>query len=362
MRILIVNTYSDRPENALFLGLVEHGFDVHSICAPDAPERHELVRGGVRVTELAVKHRLDFHAVRVLRRIIRAERPDLVYAPRNSTLSVSILASIGIKQHAVVAYRGTIGHIDRIDPAAWLTYLNPRVDQILCVSEAVRQYLIGVRLPPARLTTVYKGHDVSWYADPVPLDRADYNIPSNATLVGFIGSIRPVKGVDILVEALAKLPPTTDVHLALIGEERLKQIREQAESLGLRDRVHFLGYRSDAAHLASAFDIFVMPSLEREGLPRAVIEAMAQAVAVIVTQVGGLPELVEDGVSGLVIPPRDPDALAAALQRLAADSSYRETLGAAARQRIQSHFNITATIDNTIAAFRNAIADRKVQS
>ena len=104
--------------------------------------------------------------------------------------------------------------------------------------------------------------------------------------------------------------------------------------------------------------MFVMPSVDREGLPRAVIEAMAQSVPAIVTRVGGMPELVEDRVSGLVVPPRDPAALATAIVSLAMNGTRRAHYGAAARARIESHFSITRTVERIHALLDDAAAAR----
>jgi glycosyltransferase involved in cell wall biosynthesis len=106
----------------------------------------------------------------------------------------------------------------------------------------------------------------------------------------------------------------------------------------------------------AACDVFVLPSLRREGLPRAVIEAMAYRTPPIVTNCGGSPELVEDGVSGLVVPPGDDGAIANAVRKLAADPAVREDMGKAARERIRLHFNIENTIRKTLKLYQAVLA------
>ena len=354
MRILIVNTYSDRSELAMYQGFADAGMEVELICAPDAPEREATQPRGFAVTALPIRHRVDLPAAVRLRRLLRDRPPDAVYAPRNSTLAVALFASWGLRRHAIVAYRGTVGHVNRSDPASWIAYLNPRVDAIVCVSEAVRRYLRSVGVPERKLATVHKGHDPAWYAYPSVPTRTELGLPEDAFVIGFTGSLRPVKGVEDLLSAAAVLPESVPAHLALVGEVRVPRLREQADSLGLRGRVTFMGHCIDAARLARAFDVFVMPSTEREGLPRAVIEAMAQGVPVIVTDVGGMPELVEDGVSGLVVPPRHPAALAEAIVRLASAPALRQRMGDAARERIRKRFHIETTIASMLDVLRKA--------
>ncbi|MDA0577526.1 MAG: glycosyltransferase family 4 protein [Verrucomicrobia bacterium] len=354
MHLLVVTTRSDRSETAVYGALVARGHTVTVLCQPDTPEAATLAASGVNVIPNRIRHRLDLTAVYTMRRICRRLNPDVIYAPRNDSLSITLLATSG-KHPAIVGYRGTIGHISRWDPAAWLTYLHPRVARILCVSEAVRTYLLEFNLPKNRLVTIHKGHDVAWYdAMPKPT-RADLGLPADAFLVGFTGRMRPVKGGDVLLRAIANIPPERKVHLVMVGAIDDPLVQQLAASPPLRDRIHRLGHRTDAAAIATLFDAFAMPSIEREGLPRAVIEAMSQRVAPIVTSVGGMPELVVNGVSGLIIPPRDAGALAAAIESLASDPIHCRQLGNAARTRIESHFNIRHTIAKMESLFLHAM-------
>ncbi len=355
MRALIVTTYNDRSEIALYKGLADAGIGVEVICSPGARDIESLRNHGVHVEEMRIRHRLDLPAVRRLRHRLAAERYEIVYAPRNSTLSVSLLASIGIST-GIIGYRGTVGHISRLDPASWLTYLNPRVCRIVCVSEAVREYLLGFSLPAKRLVTIYKGHDPEWYAREKAADLGSLGVPPGSFVVCFTGNIRPVKGVDILLKSLLLIPADLPVRLVLVGENRDRRVQRMMNLPGVKERCIWLGYRSDATAISKAAHLFVMPSIEREGFPRAVIEAMAAGVPPIVTNVGGMPELVEHNVSGIVVPPRDPAAIASAIPALAKDSSLRERLGREAARRIAEKFHISRTIADMTSLFQD-VAD-----
>jgi len=354
MHLLAITATNDRSEVELYRALVRKGHRVNLICDPEWTGEAPLVAGGVTVLKMRIRHRLDLHAVRELRYLIESCDPDLIYAPRNSTLSVALMATRGTTC-PVVGYRGTAGHLSRLDPASWLTYFHPRLSRIVCVSEAVRQYLLGKRIPAAVVHTIHKGHRVEWYDFGRRADLSGFGVPKRAFVIGFTGNIRPVKGIDVLLRSLAKLPKSLDVHALLVGEVRDKKITRMAANPRISARVHLLGYRADAAVLAGACHAFVMPSVAREGLPRAVIEAMAQRVPAIVSNVGGMPELVEDGVSGLVVPPRNPAALAKAIATLAGNRQQCRTLGQAARRRIETAFNIDTTIDKIEALFKSVI-------
>jgi glycosyltransferase involved in cell wall biosynthesis len=350
MRILAVTATNDRSEVELYRRMAARGHAVRVLHSPDWQGNPALAAGGVATAVLHVRNRLDLAAAGRIRRQVLTDRPHVLYAPTNRTLSAALMATRGIAFPAVVGYRGTLGHLSRIDPAAWLTYFHPRLAGIVCVASAVESYLRVLRVP-ARLRRVYKGHDVAWYHAAPRTALHALGIPEDAFSLGFAGSLRPVKGIDVLLRALARIPEAVNVHALLMGTVVDSRLVKLAAKLDVTRRAHMTGYRPDAAALAGACDAFAMPSRAREGLPRAVIEAMAQGVPPLVTAVGGMPELVVDRVSGLVVPPADADALARAIVTLAGDPDTRRRLGAAARSRIAEAFNIANTTDEMLAFF-----------
>ncbi len=358
MKILVVTVDNDRSDAEVFRLMERQGHQVHVVAAPSWPDGSVFDNSGVTLTRLAIRHRLDFRAVREVRRRIQEFLPDIIYAPRNKSLSVSMMAARG-SAVPVVGYRGTIGHLSRWDPASWLTYLHPRLANIVCVSEAVRQYLLTMRVSADRLTTIYKGHRVSWYAACETDDNLDaFGVPSEAFKVGFTGNMRPVKGVDVLLRSLVLVPPELNVHVCLIGEVRDKRVAALCRRPDIAPRVHLAGYQPKASRFCGAFDVFVMPSVEREGLPRAVIEAMAKGVPPIVSDAGGMPELVENGVSGLVVPARDPKALAEAIATMARSGSLRRQYGEQAQRRIEAVFNVDETASRMLDLFTRLVGKR----
>src|SRR5690606_32900296 len=158
------------------------------------------------------------------------------------------------------------------------------------------------------------------------------------------------------------LPATLGAHLVLIGAIEDWRIPRAIARSAVRNRIHCLGYRSDAAALAGAFDVFVLPTLRREGLPRAVIESMAQGVAVVVTAAGGSPELIEDGVSGRVIKPGHAAELTQALLELLSDDERRQRYGSAAQERIATRFNVELTVQKTLAVYRRLLGRAEVSA
>jgi glycosyltransferase involved in cell wall biosynthesis len=357
---LCVASSSDRPETETFIGLRRAGVDVDVMCRPTAPHRQRLIDAGIPVTDLHTESRLDIDAIRAIRAKLRAKRYDVMHCFSNPTISNGIMASYGIPV-GIVLYRGIVGNLSFLNPIDYTTFLNPRVDRIICVCEAVRQFLLsmrllGRRLPAERPVRIYKGHDVSWYRER-PADLEPLGVCAGDFVVVTVTNNRPRKGIGMLVDAMSHIPADAPVRLLLVGSGMDEpDLRRRIASSPHRDRIHVTGYRRDATAISAASHVFVLPTLRREGLPRGVIEAMCYRTPPIVTDVGGSPELVVDGESGIVVPPHDARAIAAAIMRLMTDAPLRERMGAAAHARIRDHFRIETTIEQTHALYREVAA------
>jgi glycosyltransferase involved in cell wall biosynthesis len=217
-------------------------------------------------------------------------------------------------------------------------------DLSLAVSERVKEYLIKeIGLDPAKIRVVPNGVDLAALdgAQPRAVVRRELGLPEEAKVIGLVGRLDHWgKGHKELFQALADWPgPEGPQALIIGGGRRLAEVQALAANLGLADKVHFLGTRSDVPDLLRALDVFVLPSYS-EGLSLALLEAMAGGLPVIATAVGGTPEVVSDGVTGLLIPPQDAGALTAALQRLLADPALAARLGANARREVQEKFSL----------------------
>lgn len=223
----------------------------------------------------------------------------------------------------------------------WANALSfARNDHVFTVSDNVRSFVGYPRalrvLSMPTVETLYHGLDPDAVARWAGSDgvRAELGIPEGAPVIGTIANFKHHKGHGYLLEAAARVRTTlADLRVVLIGQGPLEgEIRRRAHQLDLDETIVFAGYREDAPRLAGGFDLFVLPSIY-EGLSIALIEAMALGVPAVVSDAGGLPEVVRHGREGVVIPARDPAALADALVSLLQDRSLRERLGEAARQR-----------------------------
>jgi glycosyltransferase involved in cell wall biosynthesis len=171
-----------------------------------------------------------------------------------------------------------------------------------------------------------------------------------------VGNLYPVKGHAHLLRAMpAVVAGRPDAHLVVLGRGALHDpLLAEAATLGLSDRVHLLGHREDVARWVAAIDVFVLPSLS-EGLPLSLLEAMAAGRPVVVTAVGGVPEVVQDAVTGFVVPPASPGALASRILALLRDTALSAVMGAAGQTRVRERFSVERMAGDYRAMYRTVL-------
>jgi len=223
-------------------------------------------------------------------------------------------------------------------------FYNRFTDLSFAVSAGVGAYIERqCGLDPAKIKVLYNCVDLAQYQNKSLSGkvRAELGLPLDQPVVGLVARLdHRAKGHLELLQALALLKDRHPVHALIVGGgRRQEEMQELAASLGLARRVHFLGNRRDVPELLAAMDIFTLPS-HSEGVSLAVLEAMAAGLPVIVSAVGGLPEIVQHEENGLLIPPKDPEALARSLARVLENPGLARTLGEKARAHIQAHYSV----------------------
>ena len=354
IRLLALLGKIDLPETHLYVGLKARGVQIELVADPKSDNLETIAAAGITIHPHISAARLSLRSIRFIQSLVARYNPHIIHYSSNRLLSNGLIATRRNKiKH--VAYRGTTGHLSRFDPLSWMTYLHPRLDKIICVSQAVADYMLSLGVAPTKIAQVYKGHQLQWYDVPA-IDRAELKIAPDEIVIACAANMRPVKGVDLLVQAFDAIPALYKPHLLLVGQVRDRALARLIERSPYRDRITVTGYQRQAARYVAACDIFVMPSRKREGLPKAVIEAMALARPVVVSAVGGMPELVQNGISGCVFPQEDIAALTATLVRLILSQTERQRLGAAARARIAADFSIERTISQSFDIFQKLLS------
>lgn len=358
IRSLCITESADRPTVATFIGMHRAGIEITVVCPANHPNNDTLTKAGVPTIDIRLPKNFDKVGIAALRAELIRGRYHIMHTFNNKAVSNGLRACKGLPVK-VVCYRGIVGAVGFLDPMSWMRYLNPRIDRIVCVADAIRRHFLEMRpaflrMPPERPVTIHKGHKLEWY-DATPADLAEFGIPRDAFVVACTANYRPRKGIDFLIDAIELLPANIPVHLLLIGHMDADKLTARIAKNPMSSRIHRAGYREDAPAISAACDVFCLPSTKREGLARAIIEAMAYRVPPVVTDSGGSPELVVDGVSGFVVPPSDARSIAAAIEKLYRDPELRRRMGIAARERIAKNFRNEDTVKQTIALYEELV-------
>ena len=320
-----------------------------------AHPRGELYRradGEPDIIPLAAAGELDLRAAWRMSRLLRRLRPDVVHAHDAHALALAAagVALAGAGRPRLAASRRVDFHLHRNPLSRWK---YRRVDRFLCASDAIRRMLIDDGIRAARAVVVYEGVDVEAIAGlPAHDVRRELELPARAPVIGNVAALAPHKGQRHLVDAAARVvAEVPDARFVIVGAGELRDaLLEQIARLGLERHVLLTGFRTDALALLKGFDLFVMSSVT-EGLGTSVLDAMACGRAVVATRAGGIPESVVDGETGLLVPTRDPAALASAVLRLLRAPDRRQALGRAGRARARERFSAERMVAETIAVY-----------
>jgi len=302
-------------------------------------------------------------ALMELSNLLRDSKPDIVHTHLiHADLYGTIATRLAGIRRVIHSVHNDNPHFDRLPLRVMFRALWALTERGVCISQAVQRYVLKVEGAPAD-----KLHQI-YYGLPLPVPRYDrqtiraglaaqiLDLPIDGVWVGIFSRLIEQKGIPYGLAAFAQVAseyPTA--HLLIAGDGVLRaDLEAQAQNLGLGGRVHFLGWRTDAPQLMAGLDLFLMPSLW-EGFGMTLLEAMAQAVPILGSTAGAIPEVVRDGDTGLTVPPADATAIAIALRRLLADASLRQRMGLAGLARLTSHFSAEKMIQAHVRLYGDAV-------
>lgn len=359
MKVLCVNGESDPAETGSFIEMHKAGIYITVITWPDTFNYDALMAAGVPTIPYVLKGKISPTCIRFMRTELKRRSYDILHMLDKRATMNGLFASIGLDVK-LVAYRGIVGNQSYLDPLSWLYLLNPRLDRIICVCEAIRQNLLQLGMPGVRMrrevpVTIHKGHNPDWYSGPAE-DLKQFGIPDGAFVVTCTARGVPRKGVPILLDAIDRLPPDLNIHFLLAGTQMDNpQHQKLVAANQYRDNIHLFGFLKRMPWILPACDIAVLPSLRREGLPRGIIEAMIGKAVPIVTDSGGSPELIVEGVSGFVVPPGEAQPITDRMLQLYNDRDLHARMSTAARERIRKDFTVEETARKTMALYQDML-------
>ncbi|MCK6387114.1 MAG: glycosyltransferase [Zoogloea sp.] len=334
-------------------GLAARGV-TNLLACPAGSEMARQQPAGTRVVAMKMGGDGDLGMVSRLASLIRAEKPDLVHLhSRRGADTWGGLAARLAGVPCVLSRR-----VDNPESRLAVAIKYRLYDHVITISEGIRQVLLSEGLAPGKVSCVRSAVDATPYL--VPVDRAafcaEFGLPPDALVAGVVAQLIPRKGHRYLLAALpALLARHPALKVLIFGQGPLEaELRAEVEAAGLAGAVRFTGFRHDLPRWLGGLDMLIHPA-DMEGLGVSLLQASAAAVPIVTSRAGGLPEAVQDGVTGILCPPGDVTALAAAIDRLAGDAALRARFGAAGRARILAEFSIDAMVDGNLRIYRQVL-------
>lgn len=341
------------------LGMRERGCRVLLASPPHAAIYRRAAAAGIEVLLVSMDRARFVSSLFTLRRYIREYAVDVVNTHSSAD---SWIASLAARLEGVALLRTR--HISsRVHGGLLNRWLYGRLCHgVMTTGEFIRAQLIReLRLDPAKVHSVPTGISLEEFADADGTSvRETLGIPRQVPVLGIAAVLRSWKGHKVLLNAMpAVLAAHPEARLCIVGEGPMRGVLEALiGELKLWERVLMTGHREDIARVIAAFDIAVMSSTASEGIPQFALQAMALGKPVIATRVGGIPEVVLHGETGLLVDPGNPDLLAEAVITLLGDEALRRRLGHKARSHVASHHSFERMLDQVEACYRRLLGAR----
>lgn len=329
------------------------------------PIADDLNALGIPVDLIPVPYMRDLTAVPRITSYLKDVKADLIHAQLELGDILGGLAALRMRLPSVSTLHTMpsqdMGIKSRMHQEVEYFCLRHFFNMVISVSEEARQFhkTIG-KLPDRKTCTIYNGIDLSHFLTPLRSDREavlrEFNIPSSATVLITVAVLRELKGIQYMIRALPEiLAANPDLYYLIAGSGDFQdELVEEASRAGVTERVVFAGARKDVPALMSGSDIFVLPTLT-EALPTVLAEAMAAHLPILACRVGGVPEMVEDGVNGRLVAPSDPQQLAHVCNEMLQHPATLSKMGLAGRQIVEEKFNVRVQVEKLQSLYRNLI-------
>ena len=340
-------------------GLRDRGHHVVVATRPGEGWVEKCAEVGLPYHAVPMRSEVDLRSVRPLVRILRQHRIHVVHAQKGKARTLAMMAGLFTKIPVLIVNRGVSFPIDAFSR---LGYTTKRVTAIVAVSESIKRGLVSQGVPADKIHVIYSGTDTARFHPGVDRTRVrrELGLGPEHYLITQIG-IRSRNGNDDTMDAMKIVASKARMaRLLFVGanEAKARILREKAAARGLTDRVLVFLYREDIPEILAGSDVCVDASYAGLGITGTLREALAVETAVIGTELEGNPELITDGETGYLFPPRDIDALARAILRMIEDPSLAKTMARTGCKRVEAEFSAAAKIDRTEALYRRLLAAR----
>ena len=335
-----------------------------ALVAHPKGELYRRMSEGLDLIPLAPRNEIDLAAAWRLSRVIKSMLPDVVHAhdPHAVAMAATALSIASpTPRPALVASRRVEFRLAGNSFSRWK---YSQVDCFIANSGPIRDRLVADGIPRDKTTIVNEGVDVDRIARMQPANvHAELFLPTHAPIVGNVAALVPHKGQQHLIDAaVLVVREVPDVRVVIVGDGELRtSLEQQIHRHHLERHVFLAGFRVDALELTKGFDLFAMSSVS-EGMCTALVDAMAASKAAVATTAGGIPDVLVDGETGFLVPPRDHHAMAARIVQLLRDEPLRRRMGEAAFARAREKFTVDRMVERTAAVYERLVTGREARA
>ena len=338
-----------------------HGRGHHVVVATRSNPvwTEKCAAAGIPYAALSMRHAVDLRGILGLARLIRVHDIQVVHCHKGKARTLALLAGLLVRIPVLVLNRGVSFPLDRWNR---LGYVMPRVTAVVAVCESIKRGLVRHGVPADKIEVIYSGTDLARFHPGVDGSalRRELGLRPDQPLVTQIG-IRSWRGNDDVLDAMVRVHRAVpEARLLFVGAlpARIASIGDKARDRGLAGVVIVLGHREDVPEVLAGSDLVVDASYAGLGLTGSIREALAVETPVVATDLEGMPELIADGETGFLVPPRNPDALAQAILRMLENPGRAKAMARAGRKRVEASFSLAVKLDRTEALYRRLLAAR----
>ncbi len=341
----------------LMQGLRQRNIISFLVCPPDSALFKEAIAQGISVFPLKMMGEWDIWAVQRLRRLIKHLKITILHCHSSHAHTIGLLATLGLDSCKLVVTRRVDFPVGK-NLFSKLKY-KQHVDKYIAVSEGVKKVLELDGLEPDRITVVYDGIDTGHFQcrDEAKDLYDELGLDPSKPIIGNVAALAPHKDQQNLLQAAKMvLEQVPEAQFLIVGVGELdRELKQLANELGILDKIKFTGFREDVPQILTILDIFAVSSY-LEGLGSSTLEAMAAGLPIVATQTGGIPEIVQNSINGILVPPRDSEALAWALMELLKDHKIQKKMGQASLEMVQN-FGVDKMVEGNIAVYKQLTAN-----
>lgn len=332
-------------------------YEVFAAATPDGKFENGIGELGAKFFPLDMSRQFYLRSIRQLSGIIKNNKIDLVHSQgARGDFYTRIAGRVAGSPHNLCTIAMPVEGFDvrpwrKIIYRAIDSFTGRDVDKFIVVSDALKRILIEKRrISEHRVVRVYNGIELEQYHQDAEDGkiRKEWGVPQEAPLIGAIGRMVWQKGFKFLIRAITKaVQAVPNAKFIFVGDGPLEnELGALSEELGVRDRIVFAGFRSDINEILAEIDLLVVPSL-LEGFPMVTLEAMAMAKPIVATNISGINEQITNGIDGILVPSKNPAALAKAIIRVLNDQEYAQAMGLAARKKVEQEFSVEKMVAET---------------